>query len=221
MNDEIRQVLLENGASKVGFANISFLPEKATKGLPKAIVFCLAIQREDIIAMRCGTKNVLQTIIAKENEADATADLLSLYLTGKGYNAFSLSFENICLNNCYDADKLMTALPHKTIALLAGIGFIGKNKLLITEEYGCAFAMSAVLTDAPLTVKESCVPVTAKCGTCNECKDTCPVNAVSGFEWTESGGRDAVVDVFKCNPDCLTKCMLNCAFTLKYAMQAS
>ena len=49
-----------------------------------------------------------------------------------------------------------TVLPHKTVATRAGIGWIGKSALLVTEQYGSMIRISSILTDAPL---ETAVPV--------------------------------------------------------------
>ncbi|MBR0308972.1 MAG: epoxyqueuosine reductase, partial [Mogibacterium sp.] len=43
-----------------------------------------------------------------------------------------------------------SGLPHKTVATRAGLGWIGKNNLLVTPEYGSAIRISSLLTDAPL-----------------------------------------------------------------------
>ena len=43
-----------------------------------------------------------------------------------------------------------TALPHKTIATRAGIGWIGKSALLVTAKYGSAIRLSSILTDTPI-----------------------------------------------------------------------
>jgi epoxyqueuosine reductase QueG len=98
--------------------------------------------------------------------------------------------------------------------MLAGLGFIGINNLLITAEYGCAFSMCTVLTDAPVSTERR-PRLSSKCGSCEICRDVCAHKAIHGFEWSESGGRDAIVDVFKCK--CPVKCMVNCPYTLEYA----
>ena len=47
-------------------------------------------------------------------------------------------------------DNWCTPLPHKTVATRTGLGWIGKNCLLVTKEYGSAVRLSSLLTDAPL-----------------------------------------------------------------------
>ncbi|MDR0905560.1 MAG: 4Fe-4S binding protein, partial [Oscillospiraceae bacterium] len=89
-----------------------------------------------------------------------------------------------------------TILPHKTVATRAGIGWIGKSALLVTEKYGSMIRLSTVLTDAQL---ETAAPVDeSKCGGCTVCTDACPAGAISGTLWTVGLYRDEFFDPVKC-----------------------
>ena len=46
-------------------------------------------------------------------------------------------------------------LPHKAVALRAGLGFIGKNNLLVTAEYGCAVILQGY-NHSPFVTRRSC-----------------------------------------------------------------
>ena len=215
MNKRIEGLLFERGADIVRFVDISGLPEEQTQGFAKAVVFCGAFSKDFIIAVRDGEKTGYE-FSAMERETDMTADWLADFLRDEGYRAYSQSEFSIEQSGSYDEDALSSRLPHKTIARLAGLGYIGKNNLLINEEFGCAFSMCSVLTDAPV-VPESHAIVFAECGDCDVCKEVCPGNAIAGNEWSESAGREGVVDVFKCK--CALKCIVNCPKTLAYAGQ--
>jgi epoxyqueuosine reductase QueG len=89
-----------------------------------------------------------------------------------------------------------TPLPHKTVATRAGLGWIGRYALLITEHYGSAVRLMTVLTDAPFTVSS---PVeTSRCGNCRLCVDACPGRAPRGEEWRAGMDRDDILDVQAC-----------------------
>jgi epoxyqueuosine reductase QueG len=70
------------------------------------------------------------------------------------------------------------------IALRAGIGWIGRNNLLVHPEYGSKIRLATVLTDMPL---ESGKPVEKDCGDCKKCVEICPVSAISETykEWNK------------------------------------
>lgn len=214
MNTELRNVLFERGADIVRFVDISDLSATQTQGFPRAILFCMVLSRKFIIDMRNDVPIEHDEFLEKEHKTDELADWLAQYINQKGYRAYSQSEKSNTENGHYDKERQSSTLPHKTIARKAGLGFIGKNNLIITKEYGCAFSMCTVLTDAPFSMDGHPV-ISSGCGVCEVCKNVCPARAIQGNEWTLGAGRDAIVDVFKC--DCPLKCMLNCPWTLKYA----
>ena len=214
MNSKIEELLSEKGADIIRFVDISDLPIAQTQGYKGAILFCMALSKDFVIAMRAGEDRE-QYFVDKEHETDALADWLAEYLRLQGYKAYSQSEDNHSQNGNYDKKTYTSILPHKTIAHLAGIGYMGKNNLLINEKYGCAFSMCTVLTDAPITT-EKYPPALSKCGDCRICKQVCSDNAVLGNEWSELAGREGVLDVYKCT--CALKCMVNCPRTLEYAL---
>jgi len=66
-------------------------------------------------------------------------------------------------------------LSHKHVARAAGLGWIGRNNLLVTEPFGARVRLVTVLTNLPL-VPDS--PLTRDCGSCRECIRVCPVGAI-------------------------------------------
>ena len=61
----------------------------------------------------------------------------------------------------------------------SGIGYVGKNSLLITPEFGSFVFLAEVIIDADL-IDESYVrpDVKISCGQCRQCLDKCPTNAI-------------------------------------------
>lgn len=64
----------------------------------------------------------------------------------------------------------------KAYAREAGLGFIGKNTLLITEEFGSYVFLSVILTTLELSPGSS---QTSQCGGCRLCLDACPTGALT------------------------------------------
>lgn len=220
---EIVSELVKRGADRILFVDISKLPQRQNKGFPNAILIVLVLSRKFIIKVM-NTDDYIKYIVhgnngkddefhQKEHQADRLADYASDYLITKGFSAYSQSEKNILQTGFYDEKTRSTPLPHKTIAGLAGLGWIGNHNLLIMPEFGSAVCMSTVLMDAPLpTVHHE--PSESRCGDCSLCQEICPVEAIQGNHWNINVSRDELVDVKKCSK-CL-KCLSLCHWTQKY-----
>lgn len=59
----------------------------------------------------------------------------------------------------------------------AGMGFIGKNTLLITEKLGSYVLLGEIITDLEITPTEA-KEIKDQCGSCTKCIDVCPTGAL-------------------------------------------
>lgn len=72
-------------------------------------------------------------------------------------------------------------LPEKPLAAVSGLGFMGKNCLMIVPGLGSLFVIAGVFL--PLAVQGATGPaaaaeIGARCGSCRVCQDACPVGAL-------------------------------------------
>ena len=206
MKSELISELYDRGANFIRTVDISMLSEKENRGYSAAVLIGILLchEKEDIIDY--------SEFDEKERHADELAEWTADFLKAKGYRSFAQSERNLS-NGFFDETTKTTPLPHKKIAILAGLGWIGKSNLLVTQEYGSAFCMCTVLTDAPLPTERHSI-IMPKCDSCNACKDVCPTKVIHGRMWEPNMDRDLIVNVYHC--ECCLKCLVNCPWTQKY-----
>ncbi|MEO9591613.1 tRNA epoxyqueuosine(34) reductase QueG [Rhodopirellula bahusiensis] len=66
-------------------------------------------------------------------------------------------------------------LMEREVAVLAGLGWRGKNTLLLNKQLGSYFFLACVLVDVELPIDQP--HETSHCGTCTACLDACPTDA--------------------------------------------
>jgi epoxyqueuosine reductase len=108
----------------------------------------------------------------------------------------------------YNSDTLTYYFSHKMAATRAGLGWIGKTALMITEKFGPRVRFASVLLQEPLEkngvpIEKSVVPVEKSlCGNCRICVEECPAGAGSGREWDIETGRDSFFNAYACMNKC-------------------
>jgi epoxyqueuosine reductase len=166
----IREKAIEWGADLVGFANIErfnrYLPENRPPERTETVIV-LAIWMEDPILdlwLHLPSWKIQDKLSrAFEDEILRGVSLrLSLLLEREGYWAEPAPYE--------------PGLYLKEAGVLAGLGVIGKNNLLITEEYGPRVRLRAVSTSASLK-PDPVIVGRNYCRKCSICVDSCPANA--------------------------------------------
>ena len=71
-------------------------------------------------------------------------------------------------------------------AKLSGLGWVGKNSLLINKNKGSYFFLAEIICDLELEYDE---PILNRCGSCTRCIDACPTDAITEAQ---------IIDAKKC-----------------------
>ena len=83
-------------------------------------------------------------------------------------------------NNYYNFESRLVTdsapILEKAVAQKAGLGWIGKNTLLINKEAGSWFFLAEILTNLPLAKNN--LPEKNLCGDCKACLKICPTKAI-------------------------------------------
>jgi epoxyqueuosine reductase len=101
---------------------------------------------------------------------DQTALKVTNFIQNKGFFALPIPASQIV-----DWEKQTAHLSHKKIGFLAGLGWIGRNNLLVNKEFGSQFRLVSILTDMPLKADKS---TQQDCGQCRACMLVCPAQAI-------------------------------------------
>lgn len=180
-------MLRERGATLVGFADLSALPADARGGFRYGISIAIALNPDIVSMIPTGPHlDYYEEYRRVSDRLNDLAEFTAAEIEKMGYPVFPQSRRYIK----QDA-RWRTPLPHKTVARLAGLGWIGKSAVLVTEKYGGAVRLTSVLTDMPF---ETAVPIdTPGCGTCRVCVEACPGKAIKGPNWDIGLDRDELL----------------------------
>lgn len=142
---------------------------------------------------------------------------LRVFLTEKGYKAHSFTTEidfHLWKDELHKRPFSERSLARQRrwcgvyrrmqdAAVSAGLGSVGKNRLLITPQYGPSVHLSMIITDAPLEPDDPCEE--DPCADCNLCLEACPTGALTALT---GRGRP---DESKCKPwNCHFACLRVC-----------
>lgn len=221
LTEELKGLLLQSGSVLVGVGDLKGIGERRYGiGISVAVSVPKRIVRE---LKDAPTKEYYEMYYALNDKLNKIVSDGERFLREKGFDAYAQTTDRV------DIDwNRSSKLPHKTVATRAGLGWIGKNGLLVTEEFGSAVRLSSLLTNAHLKCDE---PVDAsRCGQCSLCVKKCPAQALEGVLWETGMEREKIVNVEKCfekqmevmykatgiETDLCGKCFAVCLYTQKY-----
>ena len=174
---KLKGFCLDWGAALFGVADISLLKEtfclspKILTGLSSAVSLGARVSSLvlDEIEQQ-PTKLYFHHYRTINMFLDQLALRLSNFIQEQGFRALPIPASQIL-----DWQKQTAHLSHKHIGLLSGLGWIGRNNLLVNRRLGSQFRLVSLLTDMPL---EPDKPTEEDCGNCRACMIVCPVKAI-------------------------------------------
>lgn len=221
LTEELQKILYRQGADLVGIGNMS---EVENCRFQTGISVAVCLPKNVIIDLQeAPTKEYYHLYSSLNSKLNEIVMAGEEFLKREGFEAYAQTTNRVKVS----PDKV-SPIPHKTVATKAGLGWIGKNCLLVTPEYGSAVRISSLLANAPLEYGEAIRQ--SHCGACNLCVKKCPAQALKGTLWTTDVQREEIVDIQKCRKkqleimtektgietDLCGKCFAVCRYTRKY-----
>lgn len=221
LTKELKELLFQSGACLAGIGNLKGIEGC---GYDTGVSVAVSLPGNVIRDLQdAPTKEYYAFYYALNDQLNQIVTAGEKFLKEKGFAAYAQTTDRVGI----DSDR-STKLPHKTVATRAGLGWIGKNNLLVTENFGSAVRISSLLTNAPLICD---APIDrSKCGKCSLCVQRCPAQALHGTLWEAGMQREELVEVEKCykkqievmyretgiETDLCGKCFAVCLYTQKY-----
>lgn len=195
--EELMHLLIGLGASFAGFSDVSGKTAAGFRNLHYAAT--IGIRLSDAILDEI-TDKPTYTYFHHYRTVNAALDQIALrgvmFIQQCGYDAVAVPASQ----TVNDADgPYMGIFPHKTAAVMAGLGSIGKNGLFLHREYGPRVRLATILTDMPLIADMMNAEETSPCLGCDACVQACPAMALTGRQWHEGMARDGIVDAKACS----------------------
>ena len=189
---EIEQFLLSEGAAFAGGCQLTTSPIRNQPDLRYAFSFGVKLSDAVLKSVEDGPSFAY---FQHYRAANALLDNLAFRVCGllekAGFQAFPVAAsQSQGKQNPYSG-----VYPHKTAAVLAGLGFVGKSGLFLSKDYGSKVRLATVLTDMPLA--PTYPRIENGCGDCTACQKACPAGAIYGELPTEDGERN--FDAEKCS----------------------
>ena len=192
MQTTLRQLAENLGADLVGFCQ---LPTPPIKDFPQGkYAVSIAVKLSDGILKTIEGQpsfGYFQHYRTANTLLDQIAFRVAREIEKNGYLALPVAAsQSLGKDNPYRG-----VLPHKTAAVLSGLGFVGKSGLFLSSDYGSKVRLATILTNAPL---QNELPVIENgCGECKLCQNACPAGAIYGEKPTTDGERN--FDAEKCS----------------------
>ncbi|MEW5806417.1 MAG: tRNA epoxyqueuosine(34) reductase QueG [Acidobacteriota bacterium] len=193
--------IIKEKAESLGFASVGFLPVHPLDEREHLGKYFEAGWHADMEWLRKGLEHRLDPSLLFKNArslvslainyfneewkpaAPGIHGRMSRYVYGRDYHAviqsklkelsLFMEMEGAALAFCYVDDS---PILEKKWATLAGIGWRGKNSVVLNSVYGSWLFLAEIITDLELSYTEK--EIESRCGECTLCIDLCPTGAI-------------------------------------------
>lgn len=177
-----------------GFADLEEVLPEPLCAMPRGISYAVRMNDPLMDSVRNGPHDAYFAEYTRVNQLlNNIGDAIAEKIQASGYAA-----ERIHSSQTVDPANFAGVFQHKTAAVIAGYGWIGRNCQLITRLFGPRVRLGTVITDMDLG-EEPAPRMRSYCGSCSRCVDACPSQSLTGNAWREGGARSDVFDAARCS----------------------
>jgi len=176
-HQELKKIARDLGAALFGVADVREVKKKfhfsgeILKDLDYAVSIGLRLSDPILEEIQDAPTKLYYHHYRQANMAlDQIAFRLSNFIQSKGFRALPVPASQII-----DWEKQRGHLSHKKIGFLAGLGFVGRNNLLVNPQIGARFRLVTILTNMPSRADS---PIEIDCADCRACIEVCPAGAI-------------------------------------------
>lgn len=193
--EKIKDILFQRGIAQTGFARVAGLVPKPYADYSYAVSLVYKLSSGLLDEVQEGpTFSYFHHYRTVNAFLDSQTLWLCTMIEREGFRAVPVaaSQSRPGADSAYDS-----LFQHKTAAVLAGLGWIGKSALFVSPEFGPRVRLGTVLTDMPLPAEKPRMPV--GCGECNICVQACPAMAIKGKNYFDGCSRADLFDAQACS----------------------
>lgn len=181
LTEEVKRVAFSSGLDMVGISPAGpFTGYRWRTSKMRDPRISMPVAKSLVIVGVCDLKRLI-----KAEEFVLKGKIARSYAAGHEYNLVDelMPVKNALEDRGYQAQispggLAESTLPLKLAATRAGLGWQGKNSLVITPNYGSWVTFGGLITNAPLDYETPAYRTTTRCGQCTACLDACPTGAI-------------------------------------------
>ncbi len=175
---ELERIAFRAGAKAFGVADLDGLRRSHPRPLDavaedcsRALVCGIRLQRAVLDRLQDRPTPLYMHHYRQVNyQLDTLALEIADRLQDAGYQAIPVPASQII-----SRDPMAGWVSHRLLGWAAGLGYRGRNNLLVHPHFGAHMRYVSVLTDAPFPPGR---PLEQDCGSCRACIEVCPVSAI-------------------------------------------
>ncbi len=181
---ELTNHLLHEGVAQVGFCDLQgCLPERYANFTHAVVLVCRLLDgvMDEVEERQEATFAYFHHYRTVNAFLDRCALWAATWVERQGYHAMPVGASQ----SVHDMGEYAAIFPHKTAAVRAGLGWIGKSALFVSPIYGPRVRLVTVLTDMPLPAlpHPELEGKRSGCGDCRLCAQKCPAMAIRGVPY--------------------------------------